>query len=138
MENNIYKKLEKNYINEVKKYLEFLMTKGYVLTPISEGDQIWKYNARLNDFYKAYTIHDIIQDIHEKSPNYFDIVMTDSDYIPIIRDVLPLVTIEDIDTFRKYNEATRKIKDPKDIEKDNQEILKYIDGEKKTYLKNCS
>ena len=134
---DIYKKLEKNYFEEVKKYLEFLKTKGYVLTPTSEGDQIWKYNARLNDFYKAYSIKDIIQDIHEKSPNYFDIVMTDSDYIPLIEEVLPKVTIDDIDLFRKYNEATRKIKDQKDIEKDNTEIIKYVEGEKKPISKTA-
>lgn len=134
---DLYKRLEKNYITEVKKYLEFLKQKGYVLTPTSEGEQIWKYNARLNDFYKAYTITDIIQDIHEKSPNYFDIVMTDSEYIPLIKNVLPLVTIDDIDTFRKYNEAITKIKDPKDIEKDNKEILEHIKGEKKPISKTA-
>lgn len=134
---NLYKKLEKNYIEEVKKYLEFLKQKGYILTPTSEGEQIWKYNARLNDFYKAYTIQDIIKDIQEKSPNYFDIIMTDSDYIPLIEEVLPRVTIDDIDTFRKYNEATRKIKDPKDIEKDNKEILQYVEGEKRPVSKTA-
>ena len=134
---NIYKKLEKNYINEVKKYLRFLKTKGYVLTPTTDREQIWKYNARINDFYKAYTITDIIRDIHEKSPNYFDIVMTDSDYIPIIKEVLPLVTIDDIDLFRKYNEATMKIKDFKEVEKDNKEILTYIKDEKRPVSKTA-
>ena len=135
--NDIYKKLENNYKNEIKQYLEFLQSKGYVLTPTTDGEQIYKYNARINDFYKAYTTTDIIRDIQDKTPNYFDIGMTDSDYILLIEEVLPLVTIEDIDYFRAYNEATRKIKDPQLIEKDNKEILEHIKGEKKPVSKTA-
>lgn len=130
MENELYKKLENNYKNEIKQYLDFLRTKGYVLTPTDDGNQIWKYNARINDFYKAYTTTDIIRDIQEKTPNYFDIVFSDFNYNELIEEVFPIVTIDDIDNFRKYNEAITKVKDPKTNEKDLKDLLTHIKKKK--------
>lgn len=135
--NEIQEKLKSNYINDVKEYLEFLKSKSYILTLNGEKYTVWCYNARLNDFYQKCTVTDLIRDIISHCHNWYDFVVTFDEYTDLIFEILPLVAVSDIDSFRKYNEAKKNLKNKKDLESDRKKLNKELSNHKRPVLLNA-
>lgn len=132
----LYEKLKTNFHQEIKSELEFLKEKGHILVRINEGLQVWAYNARINDFQPALTIKECIDYLTTQCPNYFDIFMTVEDYVSIIVDVLPLVSVNEIDEFREYNIAINEIKDEKVLKEDLKKLEKELKNHQRPVLTN--
>lgn len=135
--NEIQQKLKKNYINDVKEYLEFLRTKSYIICLNTDKYTIWTYNARLNDFYQKMTLTDLIRHIIANCKNWYDFVITYDEYTDLIFEILPIVPVSDIDSFRKYNEARKNIKDKKNLESDRKKLNKELSNHKRPVLVNA-
>lgn len=132
----IYKKLENNFHDEVREKLLFLKKKGHILVRINEGLQIWSYNARLNDFKPVMNIKQCVDYLISECPNYYDIFMTIEDYVSIIVDTIPLVSGNEIDDFRKYNEAIANIKDEKVLKEDLKKLQTELKNHQRPVLTN--
>lgn len=132
----IYSKLENNFHDEVREKLLFLKKKGHILVRINEGLEIWGYNARLNDFKPTMSVKQCVDYLISECPNYYDIFMTIEDYVSIIVDTLPLVSGNEIDDFRKYNEAIANIKDDKILKKDLATLNKELKNHNRPVLTN--
>lgn len=132
----LYTKLETGYKNEIRTELEYLKKKGHILVRINEGLQVWAYNARINDFQPALTISQCIDYLIDHCPNYYDIFTTIDDYVSIIVDVLPLVSVNEIDEFKEYNIAINEIKDEKVLKEDLKKLEKELKNHQRPVLKN--
>lgn len=132
----LYEKLEKNFHQEIQTELEFLREKGHILVRINEGLQVWRYNARINDFQPTLTIKECIDYLTTQCPNYFDIFMTIDDYVSIIVDVLPIVSVNEIDEFREYTIAINEIKDEKVLKEDLKKLEKELKNHQRPVLTN--
>ena len=133
----LYSKLENNYFTEIREYLTFLISKGYILVNEGEKKAIYGYSARLNDFLPKYTLTNFIHHLQDKVPNYFDIIVTIQDLINIVVDTLPYATIDDIDNFKAYVEAKKYLKDSKILEADKKKLDKQIQEQKRNIFKNA-
>lgn len=135
--NELYQKLSKNYNDELQKTVEFWKTKGHIIVRINEGLQVWRYNARLNDFLQAMTMKQAIDHLTNECPNYYDIFMTFDDYISIIVDTLPMVSGAEIDEFRRYNEAKKYIKDDEVLKADFDKLTDELKKNQRPVIKNA-
>lgn len=133
----LYEKLEKNFHREIQTELEFLKEKGHILVRINEGLQVWRYNARINDFQPALTLNQCIDYLTDHCPNYYDIFMTIEDFVSIIVDVLPIVSGNEIDEFREYNIAINEIKDEKVLKEDLKKLQTELKNHQRPVLTNA-
>lgn len=123
--NELKERLYNNYINEIKEYLEFLKTKGYVLI-VDYGTtnlRINKYYADKNKFVPVYQMFEFPSVVIENVPNYYrlDVNMK---IVNLAREILPEVSHEDLRDYTSYLNWMERLHDGKKLKKELNELKK--------------
>ena len=132
MNSNLNERLTENYKTSIKETLEYLKTKGYVVsTDINTEDRyISKYYVDKSDFFKVCWIHetyDIL--IKPKVKNEFNIPVSQGEILSLILDILPFVEAEDLNDYKVYEKYESEFVDwniLKDELKDYMKLSKNI------------
>ena len=97
-------RLTKNYENEIRDYLKYLGTKGYVLTNDSvNGDYVANYNIHNSRFYKVCEIHEyFVTLIKPNVKDYYHISLDGATLKNILYESLPFVPSAELDSFNTY------------------------------------
>lgn len=125
---NINQKLTKNYQNEIEQYIKGLVHKGFVLFTNDNGNQfIYNYNVKAGEYLASnFNLHSLSEKIVSDVPNWFNVDLNTNDCINMIVETFPAVTFDDMEAFRKYNKATRNIKDEKELKQELKELNSII------------
>lgn len=125
---DINKKLSQNYQKEVEEYIKKLMNKGFVLFENNDGNKsIYQYNVKAGEYLQSnYNIHSLADKIVSDVPNWFHVDLNLIECINMIGETLPAVTFDDMEALRKYNKATRNIKDERELKQELKELNSII------------
>lgn len=128
--NEVNKKLETNYKNDLKKFVEQLKSKGFIILCDDAGNRhINQYNVRLSEFVPStkYTSIPAIADAMQKEiTNYYAIQFDYSFYMDIVTDTLPTISVDELNGFYDYNKAKKNITNEKELKKDFKELENVI------------
>lgn len=126
----INQKLETNYKHDLKQFVEQLRSKGFIiLVDDAENKHIYNYNVRLCEFVKstAYnSIVAIVDAMQKEITNYYAIQLDYSFYMDIVNDILPNITVDELNAFYHYNKAKKNIANEKELKKDFNELKNVI------------
>lgn len=115
-------KLETNYKNDLKGFVEQLKSKGFIILIDDAGNKhIHQFNVKVNEFIpsREYTNIVAIADAMQKSvKNYFDVPLDYDVYIHIINETLPIFTVDEVNNFYKYNKAVSNVKTERELKKE--------------------
>ena len=123
--NELNERLYNNYIGEIKKHLEFLKTKGYVLI-VDFGTtnlRVNKYSATGNNFIPMYELFEFPAVILEDLKNYYEFDVNNT-IINLSREILPELSHENIRDYFSYLNWSEKIYDSKKLKKEFNELKK--------------
>lgn len=128
--NEVNKKLEKNYIKNLKEFVNNLKQKGFIILIDDAGNRhINQYNVRLSEFVpstKYTSIPAIADEMQKEITNYYAIQFDYSFYIDIVTDTLPTITVDELNAFYDYNKAKKNITNEKELKKDFKELENVI------------
>lgn len=120
-------RLEKNYLNEIKEYLEYLKSKGYVIYTKrdSENREVYKYHVRKSRFVKAFELFELPHYVLKNVPNHYSI-----DIINTIKnmalDILPTLENNAYSDYLSYVKASENIGDDKELKEQLKNLKKEI------------
>lgn len=137
MFDEIKEKLTTNYKNEVTSYLNELKHKGFIIvTDDLNNRSIYHFSIKYDEYIKSEkTITSIIDEIqNNKAINYFDVAFDFNKYTDLIFDTLPVVTVDDLENFKKYNIALDKIKPAKQLKDDLKQLEKDLKQKQRKIL----
>lgn len=126
--NQLNEKLKKNYEKKVRTYLKNLKAKGYIiLVDDTENRNIWQYNWKAKEFIPSkYTQSSIIDKTIKEVDNPFAITMEYDEYYIIFEKTIPIVTIDELNSFYEYNKALKNIMTEKELKKELNELEAVI------------
>ena len=133
--NELDVRLKENYLQEIKEFVEFMRTKGYVLIADfgSTNIRLNCYRADTGKFAPIKQMFEIPSWIKEKVPDYYKLDV-DKEIVNIIREVLPVLEHEDINSYLmylKYSEGlipTKELKhELKELRKMSKDLMTNID-----------
>lgn len=122
----INQKLETNYKNDLKKFVEQLRSKGFIiLVDDAENKHIYQFNAKVNEFVPSTAYNSIvaIADAMQKQiKNYFSIPLEYDVFLNTVTDTLPVFSADELNNFYEYNKAVSNVKSEKELKKDFKEL----------------
>lgn len=123
--NELNKRLYDNYIQELKEYLEFLKSKGYVLIKDygTTNIRVNKYNGRKNKFIPMYELFEFPTVVLNDVPNYYEFDVN-TIIANLTREILPELTHEDLRDYTSYLNYSERVHDEKKLKKEFQELKK--------------
>lgn len=133
--NELDVRLRENYLNEIKEYVEFLKTKGYVLIADfgTTNIRLNCYRADNGKFAPVKQLFEIPSFIKEKVPDYYKLDV-DNEILNIVNDVLPVLEHDDISSYLvylKYSEGLIPVKELKhelkELKKVSKDLMTNID-----------
>jgi len=123
--NELNQRLYDNYVDEVKEYLEFLKSKGYVLLNDfgTTNIRVNQYNAKTGKFTAKYQMFDMPKFIKESVTNYYNFDV-DNDIINLVKTILPQLEHKEISEYLSYLKYAENPIDTKELKKEYKEIKK--------------
>lgn len=123
--NELNRRLYDNYMDEVKEYLEFLKSKGYVLLNDfgTTNIRVNQYNAKTGNFTAKYEMFELPALILENVPNYYEFDVN-TKIVNMAREILPEVSHEDLRDYSSYLNWAEKLYDGKQLKKEFNELKK--------------
>ena len=123
--NELSKRLYDNYIAEIKEYLEFLKTKGYILLNEygTTNLRLNQYNAKTGKFTPKYQLFELPVIIQENVKNYYNLDVS-NDILNLVREIIPQLEHEDLSNYLSYINYSENVIDEKELKKEFKEIKK--------------
>lgn len=134
---NLNEKLTENYLNEIRDYLHYLKSKGYVIYTKRDTNNkiIYKYNVRKSRFVKAFEMFELPHYVLKNVPNHYSI-----DIINTIKnlalEILPILENNAYSDYLSYVKASENICDDKELKSGMKELKKEIKENEKDLKKN--
>jgi len=123
--NELSKRLKENYLEEIREYLEFLKSKGFVL--IAEYGttnlRVNQYNAERDKFSPKYQMYEFPSIILNDLPNYYNLDVN-NDIVNLTREVLPELNHDELRDYLSYIKAGAKVTDSKDLKAEFKQLKK--------------
>lgn len=123
--NELSQRLRDNYINEIKEYLEFLKSKGFVLM-VDYGTtnlRVNQYNASKNKFVPRFEMFEFPNLILQEVPNYYKLDVT-TDISNLTREILPELSHEELRDYLTYLKYSESVGDGKQLKNEWKELKK--------------
>lgn len=123
--NELDQRLYDNYVDEVKEYLEFLRSKGYVLMNDhgTSNTRLCKYNARAGRFTPTYQMFDVPSFIKDNVINYYGFDV-DNTIINLTTEIIPQLNHEEMSGYLTYIKYSENQVSSKELKKEYKEIKK--------------
>lgn len=121
-------RLLENYLEEISEYLEYLKTKGYLISQnpsVSIDYTILHYNIDKVGFYQVCYVHEFYELFIKKNlENHYKIRVDNGDLIAMICDILPFVSSEEINNYVVYEKIAAEYMPIDDLQDELTEIIK--------------